>query len=218
MELSHIRLLLAAIKQEKPGSDWRLTEENDGIRVYQRRRPGSDFVGFKGETVIDAPIRDVFSLLFSKDHRKKWVDRLVEIEFLQCESPESFIEYYRVELPFPFQSRDFINRINIEVSDKTGDICSHTYSVNEAFSRELSGVVRGRVIEANAILKPISKSTTWISLDVLADPGGYLPPVIVNLIQQSWPRNTLTKLRDLIGNLQGELDYSLFDSLMSKKK
>ncbi|MFI5389926.1 MAG: hypothetical protein ACHQYQ_01090, partial [Bacteriovoracales bacterium] len=54
--------------------------------------------------------------------------------------------------------------------------------------------VRGELIESKYVLTPMGPSKTKLEVEIVCDPKGMIPTWLVNLIQKSWPRKTITAL------------------------
>ena len=177
---------------------WEFLEEEDGIKVYKKDLPGSILGAFKGETVIGASMGTIFSILSDPKLRVSWVDRLVEIKVLsKSQNPLQVVEYSRIDLPWPVSDRDFVTQTVAKYNKKTKTIMTQGKSVRHSLAPRKDDAVRGETYGAHVTLRELGPKRTFVSIDVHADPKGWMPAWLINFAQREWPYNTLTKLKEL---------------------
>ena len=208
------------VSSEKQDS-WNFIEEEDGIKVYSKDIKGSPLGAFKGETVINAPVKRLFNIISDHKFRGDWVDRLEDIALLQEPTIEipAAIEYFKIDMPWPLDDREFITESRAVYNLETGAIKTVSKGTTHSSKPPTEGVVRGETKSAHLFLNPLPGNKTHITMDVHADPKGMLPKWVVNFAQRQWPYNTLSKLRELAESDAKPKDtYSSVVELEKKKK
>jgi hypothetical protein len=107
------------------------------------------------------------------------------------------IEYVRSKVPWPFQDRDFVLQVQVQVAQAPYSIFIKMNSVVDFREPPHPGVVRGNLLHAYYFLRDESNSkgpATKVVVEIAADPKGSIPSWIVNLTQKHWPNNTLHSL------------------------
>ncbi len=181
----------------QPELPWDLVSDEEGIRTFRRELEGSPIISFRGETVIDAPIGKIVSVLGDSRRKTEWMDRLVATKTLRMKSFYERVEYNHTAAPWPFKDRDFVLKAEASVDRVKRALHIHIRSTEEP---ELAPVtkdkVRGLITRSHFELRSTDGDTrTWIAVEVHADLRGAIPKWVVNLVQKTWPRKTLDGIR-----------------------
>jgi hypothetical protein len=175
--------------------DWSKINEEDGIKVFKKEVKGSSLVAFKGDGIIDAPIRVVLGVIVDNAHRTEWVDRLKTSTILHQYSSYDFVVYQHFGLPVLMSDRDYVYRATGYTTAK-GQVVVEMSSVEHKNAPASVGV-RAKLVNSRYVLTPVGKNElkTRISVEIQTDPKGWLPAWLVNTIQKSWPLKTLRGIR-----------------------
>lgn len=176
---------------------WKQIYEQDGIVVSKSDVPGTKLVAFRGETVMDASVGSVLRVLLDHEHRLDWVGRLVKNEVLEQDGPYDFVAYQVFNLPAPISDRDYVYRAVATHDPGTGVVTQSLQSVEHAQAPESVGV-RANLVNSRYVLTP-QGGKTKVEVEILTDPRGTLPAWLVNMIQRSWPADTLGGIRAELG-------------------
>lgn len=182
-----------AISRVAYAAAWEEMGSDEGIRVYRRDVPGSPLVAFKGTGMVDAPLGKIAWVLSDNAHRTNWVDRLKRSVVLEQRSAFDFILYQHFQLPPLISDRDYVYRAIGSRNPKTGVVTLQISSVTHPKAPPTVGV-RARLYESRYVLTP-KGDRTHVTVEIHTDPKGSLPAWLVNMIQKSWPMNTLQALR-----------------------
>tara|TARA_B100001094_G_C18158115_1_gene787674 strand:- start:850 stop:1503 length:654 start_codon:yes stop_codon:yes gene_type:complete len=173
--------------------EWEEISRAGGVMVWKKEIPGSDFIAFKGRMLMDLPISKVASVLLNEDiaQKKRWIDRVDKFEVLSRDDVKGVsVTYSSYSLPFPIADRDFVIQAT-KVVNKGAGIKLRMRSVKHPrFPDSKSAGVRGLVMGSSFELLPRGAKTDVI-VTIQSDPKGMLPAWLVNLINKSWPYNTL---------------------------
>jgi hypothetical protein len=174
---------------------WQFNSESDGVKVYRKDIPGSPFVGFKGVKVVPANIYKVGEILLDEDPvvKKRWIDRMTDFRMIERKSPTLGITYSAYDLPWPLEDRDYVIESELVIDNANNQIVLKLKSVEHPKSPKTVGV-RAVIMHSMYKLVPLPNGQTEVSVEILTDPKGDLPPWLVNLIQRGWPANTLVRL------------------------
>jgi len=171
---------------------WQKISDDDGIHVWKRDVPGSDFVAFRGKAIIDAPVSKVANVLIDTSRKGEWVSHLAEAKDVRQISEFERIEYNHTNSGFLLvKDRDFVFQAKAELDKDKKQMIIHLKSVEEPSVPE-QGPVRGQLNESSYTLSAVDGGKrTMLELEIQADPKGSVPSWIVNLFQKSWPRKTI---------------------------
>lgn len=172
---------------------WEKINEEKGISVYRTEISDSPLVGFKGDTIMDAPAEKVFGVLIDDKHMKEWVKDLKVSKILESFGPFEAILYEEYSLPWPLKNRDFVFHAGV-FRDDEGRIHLTVKSVDHPLAPPTVGV-RGEVLEGEYIITPLGKFKCKLEVEIISDPKGAVPKWIVNLFQKRWPFETLEAIK-----------------------
>lgn len=189
-------LVLCNFAHAKINTKWKEIKQVDGIIVSKGKVKGSKIVAFKGQAEIKANFKSVLAVLVDMKHKTEWVDRLIESKNLEQLTKTSRVEYSLTKTPWPLNNRDFVYKAQIFFDKKKQIAKILINSVKHKDAPERDGVIRGELRETTYILKSISNGlSTDFTVEVLADPKGWVPKWVVNLVQRKWPIKTINGIR-----------------------
>lgn len=173
---------------------WQKINDEDGVVVYRHEIGDSGIIKVKTEALIDANMEKIKSILDDVSHRKNWVPYLVESRVLKKYSEDEKLEYSFFVAPWPASDRDFVYYRRLLYKDNSKIIFTMTSRQSELMPKQ-DGVVRADLIESRYTLTALSRKQTKVELIFHADPKGWLPNWIVNIIQQALPSMMLQNLK-----------------------
>ena len=181
-----------------PGAHWEEVRDADGIKVFVVRTADDPIVIVRTEVVIDASLERLTKLLDDEAGRVRWVPYLLESSVVHTFASGEKLLYNRFAAPWPAADRDFVFRVTKVRADDN----SVTYSMKSEPSPllpERGRIVRARLMESSYALTAMSDHQTRVDLIFHADPRGWLPLWIVNIIQRVFPYKVLKNLREQVG-------------------
>jgi len=175
-------------------AEWEKIDDEHGIEVFKKDLPDTALTAFRGRGIIQAPIGKLMWVMSDNVHRTEWVDRLVKSVILQQEDGYSSIVYQEFSTPALVAKRDFVYRARAR-SLPDGSAKLEIASVHHPHAPPTVGV-RGELRDTSYLFVPKGPGATFVDVSVVTDPKGSLPKWVVNMIQKSWPMNTLMALRE----------------------
>jgi len=176
-------------------NEWENVSANEGVIVFKQKVQGSELIKVKTRVIINAPIRKILSILDDAPHRHEWIPYLEESKILKVFSVTDKLEYSLFAAPWPASNRDFVYQLSLTYSDMQKTVYDMK-SVDSKNMPEQEGIIRADLIESQYTLSVIDKNQTNVELVFYADPKGWLPNWIVNIIQKVLPYRMLRNLRD----------------------
>ncbi len=192
LKLLFFIVLFGLNAQASINKNWQFIEDSNGISIYQTKISGTKLVGARGEAVIDAPLKRILFVLSDIERSLEWVDGLRVSKILEKNGLLETVVYQEFGLPWPVSNRDFVFRGKAK-KDEQGRVIIEIKSEDHPLAPKTTGV-RGELIESKYVLTPMGPSKTKLEVEIVCDPKGMIPTWLVNLIQKSWPRKTLTAL------------------------
>ena len=186
-------------------NNWELRKDDDGIKVFTREVNGSDYLAYRGETVVEGSVSALVSILYDTENEPAWVENCT-LGFTLEEV--SFDENYVFEvygLPFPLSDRMLIIHSTLNWDDKNARITSR--EVNDFCNIRTDKRCR-RVQAVDAVVMTrsrgyydllyIDENRTKVVWQQHVESGGALPTWLVNSSVIDIPFNSLQKLRILV--------------------
>ncbi len=177
---------------------WKLAKDAEGIKVFTRSVPGSAANEFKGIAEIDAPIEVIVEVFKDIPSFTQWYGFCKEIKLLIHDPENHRVMYFVLKTMGPVKDRDIV----MEAFDKF-DKQSGKYAIAiNAFKEQLVPIqdkyVRMTDLNATYSMNRIDQDRTHVVYIVKADPAGYIPAFISNIIQKDQPFLTLKGLREMV--------------------
>jgi hypothetical protein len=174
-------------------NNWEKIDDDQGIQVFRKSMPGSDIVAFKGAGIVDASLETIFWVLCDAEHEEQWVEMLIDNYILENMTPFDRVQYQNFDLPWPLSDRDFVYRA-VATTDKQGRLHLVLNSVGHPKTPETKGV-RAEIMRSGFVLTPRPDGKTFVEVSIFSDPKGILPTWVINLVQESWPMETMVGIR-----------------------
>lgn len=174
---------------------WEFIKEREGIRVYTCTTENSSVKSFKGETYLRASMESIASLLGNANNFDWWDESISDIRVLEYRE-EQYIRYYLVyNVPWPVTDRDLCVEANITKDPATGTRVVDSKALNGVVPEE-PGLVRITKYWQRWTAKPEGDGMVHLVLEGFADPAGYIPAWIYNMVITDTPLNVIRKIRD----------------------
>jgi len=174
---------------------WKLIKQDNGIRIYTSESSQSNIVKAKATTTLNAPLNKVRSILDDIDHRHEWIPYLKNSKALSNyhNKNNSRIEYSHFHAPWPASDRDFVYEIQLIASSDKQLVYIMKSVVSDLMPIDKT-IIRADLFETIYTLTALDNTTTEVEIIFHADPKGWIPGWIVNIIQRVLPYKILVNL------------------------
>ena len=176
-------------------ANWQLVKNKQDITVYTKAVPDSDILKVKTQVIINAEINQIREILDDAAHRKNWIPYLKSSSIAYSFSNTEKLEHSHFSAPWPASDRDFVYRLRLIHQDEN-KLIYHMKSEESDIIAVNVDMIRAELIESSYILTALNKQQTQVELIFHADPKGWLPVWIINIIQKTLPYLILRNLRE----------------------
>jgi len=176
-------------------ADWILVKDKEGIQIYTQKTAEPPFAMAKGVITIEAEPKAILKILDNNSNHPKWVPYLQESRKLQTTSNTERLEYNLFNAPWPASNRDFVFRAKAIPSNRKNTLTYSMKSEPSPLMPEQKDIVRGILHESTFKLTQLESDKTRVELLFQADPQGWIPNWIINIVQRAWPYKVLKHLR-----------------------
>jgi hypothetical protein len=194
-----ITTVLAFFSQGKQSfaQPWEFIKENEGIKVYTRTEPGHSLKSFKGEAYVKGDVNKVAYLLGNAENFDWWDEAIHSIKVMEFQR-EKYIRYYLIyDVPWPLYDRDLCVEAFISNDPLTGRRIIYTKALLDVVPED-PDMVRMTDYWQRWTAEPAKDGTVHLILEGYADPGGYIPAWLYNMVITDTPINVIKKVRDRI--------------------
>ncbi|MBO87764.1 MAG: hypothetical protein CL927_20635 [Deltaproteobacteria bacterium] len=174
-------------------ADWTRIGEKDGITSYLRPVEGERVEATRGVTTVNVPLCELISFYVDPSLATTWVDMLTEYEVIELNARQSIV-WQRFDMPWPVADREFLLQVNVTRPDERTVKVSLVSTTDPRFPppTDGDGLVRGVMSPSSWTFTRLSESRTKVDMVGHADPSGAFPAWLINIIQQTFPYNTLS--------------------------
>ena len=181
-------------------SDWILRKEDDGIFIYESKTDTSKINSIKVETELFGKAEDLVSILLDVENHFKWAFGTKSAFVLKRISDKELIFYKEIKSPALMVSeRDLVIQMKVIGNASSKSIVVESFAIPD-FIPLKKNLVRIRTSNEKWIITPLAKERIKINYFLQFDPGGALPPMLVNLFVTKGPYDTFTNLKELLKN------------------
>lgn len=186
--------------------DWRLREDESGVRYFEREYPGSAIPEFRAEVRIRASLQQVMSVVTDFSSHPDWIHRLASTSIVKTVGFTEAYLYQVVDLPL-IADRDMLvhgrivpktpgEHVVLEL-EAVPDYCDgRTIEACEAPKR--SELVRVRQLSGTFDIRQIDPDRVEVSWRQHLDPGGAVPAWATRLMLADVPVKSLRNLKALV--------------------
>lgn len=174
---------------------WNETLSDDGIVVFKRKRAGSAYEEVRAEARLAGKVDDFLPFFSNPENYKKWVYGALECAPLSKVNEADFTFRGVFQVPWPFENRELMSRVELKKKSEPEELTAKLTHV-ESQAQVPQGLVRVSRFESVWRVASAGDKMVDLSIEMYVEPGGSLPPFIVNLVLsriQMWSIKNLKK-------------------------
>lgn len=175
--------------------EWKKSLDKDDITVYTRAVESSPFLEFLAEAEMNGTVEKFNDLITDFEHYPELLPDCQSAEVIQHPDPNEYTYHMKLKVPFPFAKRDIVqqmvlkksvNKVTVQISNRPEGL-----EPQENFMRLLKA-------DGYWEVRQLSEDKISIKFQYLADPGGGVPPWLVNTFIVKSPYKTLRIMREMM--------------------
>jgi len=186
-------LLLAQLSVSAQ-TDWKLSSDNDGLKVYTAVVPNSKIKAIKVECEYKATLSQFVAVLIDIKNSPEWLYHTKFCRIVKVVSPEELYYYSEVTLPWPAENRDFVSHLTVSQNPDTKVVLVDGPAIPGIVPLKSSLV---RVEHSGSVweLTPTPDGTIKVKYTLHVDPEGELPSWLINMFGTEAPVQIFKNLR-----------------------
>lgn len=174
-----------------------LKKNKDGIKVYTCKTDSSKFRSLIAEFVLEeVSFEELQEFLWNVNNYVNWQYNMVSATLLKKMDDQSIIYRSEVDAPWPVENREMIVQLAVDKNSAPDQRSFIMHSVSYDYPED-EEVTRVPYSEARWTVKK-TDNTLFVTYQLNIDPGGYVPPVLVNLAMAEGPYESFRNLKKLI--------------------
>ena len=180
--------------------EWTQTRSGEfrgDISVWTRDIPGQSLKAFRGRVDMPYTQLEILAALADIEQFPEWVFQCSEAVHRTDIADD--VVYIRIKGIWPVDDRDAVTRSRLMQNPQTRTVSVHTWS-EATLLPEQKKTVRMPQLENLFILEPQKDGWTRVTFQTFANPGGYIPFWIANMVTTRAPLDTLNDLREHLKN------------------
>lgn len=181
----------------QPVRQWKLKTDKDGVQVYTEEGGASSFKAVKTITVLNTSLTKVAAVLQDVMRTPEWVYGTKSCNIVKQESASSLYYYAEISMPWPVKNRDFIIKISMSQNEQTKAITVLAENKPD-FLPAKPNLIRIRHSFGKWTISPLAGEKVRVEYELEVDPGGILPPAIVNMFSYDGPFRSFKKLPERV--------------------
>lgn len=189
---------------------WRLVSDHDGVRVYMQQVEGSRLKTFRGVTEIE--IKDwqsIGAVINDYANAPRWLHYVSAVQEIGRRSPLDRDLIFQTDMPWPVADREAVVRGRSWNPPGTSDTVIRFENAPTLLPPN-EDYVRFPAFNARFDFHWLGGHRVQVTYELVADPGGYIPDWIANIVLKDAPYLTLkrfAKVIDLPGYQGRYFDY-----------
>lgn len=167
---------------------WELHKERDGIVIFKEHDSKFKFAQYKAEMTMPHALKKISTAIMNHHSYTSWLSDCIQSD------KEGDLVYILMNPPWPLNYRQVWAKIEKKVSKNSLLITLNTIDKKQSQHKG----VWFRYLHAEFSLIKKSETSTQVKLSILADPNGYLPTWLVNLMAWKIPYQSLYDLNQYL--------------------
>jgi len=160
-------------------SEWELSTSKDGVDLYVRPTPGSEFPRMRATGTICASMELLTVYLQDATHFHEWIPDTLRADMLAEPSANERIFYLETDVPWPLKNRDMVYRlVRSGGTEARGEFAIGMDGVPD-YIPPIDNVVRIQSVEGSWCFRE-QDGRTLIELEMHMEPGGNIKPWLAN--------------------------------------
>ncbi len=191
--------LLLSIDTQGQTTPCDLRKDKDGIKVYTCPSDSSKFRSLRAEFVLEnISFETLESFLWDVNNYPKWQYNMVSATLLKKIDDTAIIYRSEVDAPWPVQNREMIVQLSVNRNLGKDKLIFSMHSVLYPYPLD-ENLTRIPYSKASWQVRNVN-NTLIVTYTLHIDPGGYVPPMLVNLAMAEGPYESFRSLKKLLEN------------------
>lgn len=183
----------------KAQAQWNLKKQKDGIAVYTAKLEDSKFKSIRVVCEFQGSLSQLVSILMQPNLQPEWVIATKQANLLKQLSSSRIYYYAEAVLPWPMSNRDMVIDLSMSQHPISKLLTIHANTIDHILPVK-DGKQRVPISQATWLVQPLPDNKISIDYQIKIDPGGGIPPWMVNLFIAKAPFESFKNLSKLLSD------------------
>ncbi len=180
-------------------TDCVLRKDDFGIRVYSCPTEHSKFKLIKAEFTVTSSANQLTAMWLDPENYTKWQYNTVEANLIKRLNDNEIIYYTKVAAQWPVSDRDLVVHLKVSEEKQTNVLNVSASSISDIVPLKNKNVRIPTSISSWKVT-PINESQFAVEYSMEIDPGGYVPPWMVNMVAAEAPYESFRNFKKIVEN------------------
>ena len=196
MKNNILLLLLSLSLLSAAQSDWKLTKDKDGVKVFLREKEKKDFKEYMAVTSFPGTVSAVYAVYQDVANQKNWMSDISTATIVKAVDMMEWYTRYEIKVPWPMDYRDAIYNIKL-TQDPITKALSIAFKSYPTLLPKQKGFVRIVTSEGVWRFTPKPNGMVEVMTTGYTNPEG-IQPWMVNPFIVDGPHASLLKMKALV--------------------
>jgi hypothetical protein len=178
-------------------TEWSLKKDKDGIKVYTGKLSDSKFNAIRVSCILNGTLSSLAAIVLQPTIQPEWVIATKTAKLEKQLSPNHLYYYAIASLPWPMVNRDMVIDLLIHQDSLSKKMTITANTINRVLP-EIAGLQRVPFSHATWEVTPMGLNRIQIEYTLKINPGGGIPPWMVNMFIAKAPFETFKNLSRII--------------------
>lgn len=199
--MTTLLILLILITTSSSQQSWEIKKDDEGIQIYTRKVPGSDFKEFRGEVIMEnTTMNNIQEAILDVDGYESLFPDCYDPRILKQTDNSYSVHYLITKAPWPFKDRDGIYEQIIRVA-AIDSLVTISIRILPGFIPENDQYVRIQYGVGFWEIRKMKVNTFRVIYQFHADPEERVPDWLARRFIVENPFTTLNSLRSIVKNM-----------------
>lgn len=177
---------------------WKLEKDKNGIKIWNRKSPGSNLKEFKVSTILEISPEKLVAFLKNTSIYDKWMYKIDagSVKVVKRNNDNDYFTYMTVTAPF-IKTREAITHMTFYPKDSNGNILITLDGAPNLLPLD-DKYVRIPMMKAYFKIVPLGDGRVELIHQALSAPGGAIPDALANLTAVDCPYYMFTKIKSML--------------------
>lgn len=178
-------------------TEWTLKKDKDGIKVYTGKLADSKFNAIKVTCQLNGTMSSLASILLQPELQPEWVIATKTSKLVKRLAKNHLYYYNIASLPWPIENRDMVIELLIQQDSITKKMMIYASAIDKIMP-VIDGLQRIPFSQAIWEVTPIAANQIQVDYVLKINPGGGIPPWVVNMFIAKAPYESFHNLSKII--------------------
>ena len=178
-------------------TEWSLKKDKDGFKVYTGKLTDSKFNAIKVSCLLNGSLSSLAAIVLQPELQPEWVMATKTARLEKKLAPNHLYYYAIASLPWPMLNRDMVIDLLIHQDSITKKMTIQANTINQIMP-DIAGLQRVPFSNATWEVTPIGLNRIQVVYTLKINPGGGIPPWMVNMFIAKAPLETFKNLARII--------------------